>query len=124
ESGNSEIAEEWSRWRWVITTVGTWRGSIPLARSCEGTSSPAFSGGRPKRLARPPKFSEAPLAIGGWRPVSTRIGPALGWWIRKAGTGTVSACLELEIARARRSVLKLPPGATIAARGKARGPAI
>ena len=43
--------------------------------------------GLPKRLPRPPKFSLPSVAIEGCRPVSTRIAPALGWRIRKAGTG-------------------------------------
>ena len=39
-SGNSEMPLAWSEWRWVITTLLTCEGWIPIARSWADTASP------------------------------------------------------------------------------------
>ena len=69
----------------------------PRSRSCAGTSSPAAQARLAEAVGRrAPKFSLPSVAIEGCRPVSTRIAPALGWRIRKAGQGTVVARLAAE----------------------------
>ena len=122
EFGNSEIAEVWSLCRWVITTIGISPGSRPRLRSCAGTSSPGFRVGLPKRLPSEPKFCLPSVAIEGCRPVSTRIAPALGWRIRKAGIGIFRAG-----PRSRPlitfSEVNRPAGFSIAATAKSQWPA-
>ena len=42
-SGNDEIAEAWSPWRWVITTTSMSLGARPRSRSWEAASWPGSS---------------------------------------------------------------------------------
>ena len=55
--------------------------------------------------------------------MSTRIAPALGWRIRKAGQGTVIAGSPLSRARSSFSVSKRPPGRSIIVRAQVTCPA-
>ena len=55
--------------------------------------------------------------------MSTRIAPALGWRIRKAGIGIVRAGLPLSSARSSFRVRKRPPGLSIIGTGKSQWPA-
>jgi len=56
--------------------------------------------------------------------VSTRIAPALGWRIRKAGHGTVAAGSPVISERTSFSVSSLPPGRSIIVCGQVTLPAI
>ena len=75
------------------------------------------------RAPSAPKFSRPSVAIDGCRPVSTRIAPALGWRIRKAGQGTVIAGLPVSSARSTFRVRKRPPGLSIIERDQVTCPA-
>ena len=55
-----------------------------------GGRRPGSSVGRAKLATRRPRFSAGFELTEGCSPVSTRNGPAEGWWIRKAGTGSPS----------------------------------
>ena len=91
ESGNSEIALAWSKWRWVISTTFTADGEIPRSRSCAAAACSGFIWMPLKvNCESRPRLACGLAATEGWKPVSIRIGPAPGCSTRKAGTGTSS----------------------------------
>ena len=91
DSGNSEIADAWSRWRWVRMTTSIVAGAEALgAELRRRRRGPARA-----RIVSPamrPRLWRGSEATDGCSPVSTRIAPTPGWRTRKAGTGRRQRC--------------------------------